>query len=351
MNREYEALQRAVAADPFNVGLRRSLILINARINGSRILLKPLSNHQIWTKSPRLIQDLAILEVERRLSDIVSLDRVETWRSNYLKEKSCINCSCRSGYWNARSESHHCYRCHGPFEVQDCQKSFRLATFIHRETGLELQLIPGQTPGWPFKKLRLTFADPYDESQVPKLSVKPFLLGRWPVVEADDRAEGSFKPLVALNYQDCCEWLKTYQLRLPSQEEWVYGAAGTVYGERVPWAFHSAIEPQSYSWDMSLFEEGPTTKVHANSKPHLHEASEHDAMNAWNPFGLVDMFGNAWEWLPEVRLQRDFKNWQLIAGGSYKSLERSLANPFRASPPELKSEVHGFRAACSIPDL
>ncbi|MDF1666061.1 MAG: SUMF1/EgtB/PvdO family nonheme iron enzyme [Planctomycetota bacterium] len=349
MNREYEALQRAVAADPFNELLRCELMLIKARIDGSRILLKPLRDHGIWSKTPPLIQDMAILEVERRMSEIIELDRIGFWETKYLKARGCQNCRCRSGYWNAKIVSHRCCNCHFPFEVKRCKNGFRLATFIHRETGLELQLIPGQVPSWPFKKRRESFDEPYELSQLPKITVKPFLLGRWPVVEADDKENGSFRPLTGLDYEDSCDWLKAYGLRLPSREEWLYGAAGTIYDERTPWAFHSGIEPQSYRWDMSLFEESSTRKIDANSKPHLHESSEHDAMKAWNPFGLVDMFGNNWEWLPDAMPQRDSKDWQLIAGGSYKSWVRNLEFPFRASPPELKGDAHGFRAACSIP--
>lgn len=349
MNRDIEALQRALAADPCHTVQQCRLRLAQSRIDGPDLLLNPLTDHQRWAQTPRLLQDLAIFEVERRLSHILSLSRIDHWTSHYCVQEKCQHCSARWGYWSEKTKQHHCGHCQERIAVHERSTSYRLATFIHKESGLELQLIPGQKQRKFTEKYKGQSLSKKRVMELTGRSLKPFLIGRWPVVEADDSPDASFKPKVDVNYEDAQKWLKSRQLRLPNKEEWLYAAAAGFYKADRPWTFHSDLEPISHSWNLTLFEERQGRLLNPNLKPTLHECSEHDDQKLWNPFGLVDMFGNVWEWLSDTRIQRDQKDWPLIAGGSYKNLEYNLSNPFSAAPPELQSNAHGFRPACSIP--
>lgn len=134
-----------------------------------------------------------------------------------------------------------------------------------------------------------------------------------------------------------CRWKSSrlgYQVRLPKETEWQWAAQGDD-GRPYPWG--SDFDPALANTVESEIKS--TTAV--NHYP-----------DGASPFGVVDMFGNVWEWClndhssPEV-LEIERVGHPVVRGGSWKDNPLSVTHRGR-NKPEDRADTLGFRLATDI---
>lgn len=257
----------------------------------------------------------------------------------------------------------------------DLGESPRLGVFQHKATGIELHLLPGGRYTMGSKSLeaerafskryrqkdfkyadRLTYEFPSHE-----VSIRPFLMARhevtqeqWDLFKCPDKrsVRRDRVPIENMSWVDAQKWLKMAGggLRLPSESEWEYACrAGS--DERFFWG--SDIN-KDYAW------------TELNSRERLVEVYNHFKNSRWNLFGLVDMTGNAAEWVqdyysksyedgpfdekPKVLKQRLF-SLRIVRGGSvYNNVTDGRSAMRDCERQDKHFPGIGFRVACSIPE-
>ncbi len=220
-----------------------------------------------------------------------------------------------------------------------------------------------------------------DEKPVHPVDVSPFWLARHPVTNAqyarllaanpnaprpahwsDRRLNQPDQPVVGVSWHDArafCEWAG---LRLPSEAEWESACrAGTTttysFGDDPEdlldhgWFFqNSGTErlPSSTKWDAAkLGDWGCTLQAVGQKQP--------------NPWGLLDMHGNVWEWCEDTWHANyqgastngsawvDRASWSRVCrGGSFRHSARSARSAYRTHwHPAGRDDDLGFRPALS----
>lgn len=300
---------------------------------------KALQRRKTWVATEPLIQNLVIENVASRLGDDYQWLRTETYN--------------------------------GP---GDKSRGHRLATFLHKKTGVELQLLPGDRyqmgtsnpeeearyvkRQWPEQ----TYVDVVTQ-EIPAHSclIEPFLLGRleltqkqWDLFKLSDKRKrrGEELPIDGTTWDNAKKWLKLAggKLRLPSESEWEYACrAGTK--TRFYWGDSLQFK---YIW------------TYRNSRLQPRGAKFHDKAGLWNGFGLVDMSGNVAEWCedPFTTNYKDGPNsWRpkkiakdsvfslrVVRGGNVKMkplFSRTTARDYEK--PDVPQPYVGFRVARSLP--
>ena len=161
--------------------------------------------------------------------------------------------------------------------------SCRIATFRHKLSGLELNLIPGGT-------FRMgSGRGDSDEKPVHSVTAEPILIGRTEVMQAawdkirgeDNRKwKGANLPIENVSWNDAGAWLNKAGggLRLPSEAEWEFACRA---GTTTKWSFgDEESKLGTYAW----FDDNSGKKTHLVGQ------------KSANAFGLHDMHGNVWEW-------------------------------------------------------
>ncbi len=137
-----------------------------------------------------------------------------------------------------------------------------------------------------------------------------------------------------------CHWLSarlSYEVRLPSEQEWEKAARGTD-GRLYPWG--RQYIPGSANIDEITTGAGP------------HRIGQTTAVGMYpqgvSPYGALDMGGNVWEWCLDPFDNRAKMN--VARGGSWSSYEHRTRATYRLdlSADERRDNV-GFRVACSAP--
>lgn len=304
---------------------------------------RQLSTPESWGKTPRPLQDLIIEDIGRRLGADYQWLRTRFYRNPGAKGQGC-----------------------------------RVATFLHKKLGLELQLIPGgrftmgtvdhkrelfvyteETKHWT----RPEFNDNLiQESPAHLCQVRPFLIGRFETLQREwDRlrsfpdkrsAKGPTLPIDGVKWPIVKQWLSKAGggLRLPSESEWEYAArAGTT--TRFYWG-----DPLDHKYFWSML----------NSHNKIQDSGLKDKDGSWNAFGLVDIIGNVGEFCedPMIGHYRDgpydskprttkenLLHARVVRGGGVGTgiiFTRAAARDFRE---ERNFIPHfGFRVARSLPD-
>lgn len=296
MSRDLADARRALAADPENAELKLRFVMARSRVEGAAAFLEILKDRGQWQCASESHQDLAIEEVGRRLG---------------------------SAYRFVRTRR---YECAGI--------AHRIATFRHRKTTMEMQLIPGGSAR--FGQDEATFnARPSYES-----SVKPLLIGRYPVRQGEwDRVGGDDlrnfnnkqSPIDSVSWNDVSAWLSKAGagLRFPNEEEWEFAARA---GSTDPRYWGPELD-EKYCWYRDNCESTESVIRHARRG---------------NAFGLVDVLGNVWEWCLEPFDDQEGR--YPLRGACWYNYERYVQVAYRFSHLVTERVPYvGARAVCDIP--
>ena len=244
--------------------------------------------------------------------------------------------------------------------------------------GLDMILVPGST---------FTMGSPEDEPEHEndegpqhEVTVSDFLMGRYPVTQAQWRFvaelpqikqelkpkpsqfEGDNRPVEQVSWDDAvefCERLSVHtrrEYRLPSEAEWEYACRA---GTTTPFYFGKTLTTELANYDGNgTYNDGPKGEYRKETTPV-------DQFGIANAFGLCDMHGNVYEWCVDhwhgnyEGAPTDGTAWlsegaqsreRVIRGGSWDLNPRYCRSAYRfhASPDDRYYDF-GFRVVCSAP--
>lgn len=207
-----------------------------------------------------------------------------------------------------------------------------------------------------------------DESPQHWVNIRPFLLGKYLVTQAQWQAvmkknPARFihpnKPVEKVSWYDCLEFCQKLsnligrEFRLPTESEWEYACRGKT---TTPFHFGTTI-----TTDLANYNGEYTYEIEIPGK-YRHETTEVGSFSS-NCFGLYDMHGNLAEWCfdswhtsydnapidgsPWTSNQE--KDHRILRGGSWLHLPSCCRSSHRLSAaPNSKSDAFGFRVAASV---
>ena len=242
---------------------------------------------------------------------------------------------------------------------------------LGKDTILDLIGIPGGEflMGSPNSELE---REP-EESPQHKVSIRPFLLGKYPVTQAqwqavmdnnpskfvDLNSNHSQKPVERVSWFDCTLFCQTLselagrKFRLPTEAEWEYACRG------------KTTTPFHYGWTIGTElanYNGEDVYGSGFEGENRHETTDVDRFSP-NRFGLYDLHGNVAEWCADswhdnyenaptdgsAWTSNNSKDIRVLRGGSWLHLPGSCRSAQRIkSDPKNKSDAFGFRIAASI---
>ncbi len=163
---------------------------------------------------------------------------------------------------------------------------------LHEASGIELVFVPGGTFTMGSEE-----GDP-DERPLHEVDLSSFWIGRTEVTVAQYRRvignipddlhghkvndQGDDHPVVALGQDLCMGFCEPLGLRLPTEAEWEYAAAGPD-GHKYPWGDEwdgTQLQWAKHKWPLSGDRTAPVGSYPAGA--------------SW--CGALDMAGNVWEW-------------------------------------------------------
>ncbi len=207
-----------------------------------------------------------------------------------------------------------------------------------------------------------------DERPQHKVKISPFLMGKYPVTQAQWRSlaylpeverpldldpshfKGDNRPVEVVSWDDAVEFCKRLaretgnDYRLPSEAEWEYACRA---GTTTPYHFGQKITPDLANYARAG--RGGTTPV--------------GRFQVANAFGLYDMYGNVFEWCQDnwhdnyegapnygsAWLSRD-SNKKIVRGGSWYNSPRNCRSACRYDDSRDDRYDHfGFRVVCVAP--
>ena len=361
-----DKLQRIVRSDPANKRAQLALVLARSRIEGSDVYLEPLRNRDLWIAAPYSVQDLAIKEVQKRLSTDFEWVETKVWECTNKPLVACPKCDGDGSIEECLLPDHYLYR---PTEVVACPRccgkgvviketviAHRLATFRHKGTGIEMNLLPGVEE-----------------------FMSPFLMARWPVTiyqwnHSSESGPDEYRrsghgdlPLTGYDLGPCNEWAKRHGLRLPSDFEWLFAcrawaSTNFYWGDEIDDSYcwhqensgnpvdpdcpecegHGMLWPSAEAVEGLSVSDEPRICSSCNGPPCINSPRVHDEQDRWNSFGLVDMVGNVWEYVGIHRMM----------GCCFVNTRQgmlSYSTPRSAS--FYRPSTSGFRVCSSIPGL
>ena len=221
----------------------------------------------------------------------------------------------------------------------------------------EMVNLPGGKFEMGSKKGRFLFMSIDDEQPVHSVTLKPFLIGKYPVTQLQWEAvmgsnpskfKGPNRPVENVSWDEVQSFLRILGngFRLPSEAEWEYAARG---GTNTEYSFgdnKSLLD--EYAWFFS--KSGSGTHPVGEKKP--------------NPFGLFDMHGNVWEWVEDhwhdnyngaptdgsAWVDADTAAFRVVRGGGWFDFAVSCRSAIRAGGgPGNRRDNLGFRLSRTLP--
>ncbi|NEO36560.1 MAG: formylglycine-generating enzyme family protein [Moorea sp. SIOASIH] len=220
-----------------------------------------------------------------------------------------------------------------------------------------------------------------DESPQHQVTVKSFLMGKYPVTQAQWQAvaalpqvnrelepnpsyfKGEDRPVERVSWDDAvefCERLSQHTkrpYRLPSEAEWEYACRA---GTTTPFHFGETITTDLANYN------GNYTYGSGSKGKFAQETTPVGSFGVANEFGLYDMHGNVWEWCADhwhsnykgaptdgsvwEEFNDNYNNNRLLRGGSWVLNPASCrsASRYDAFPGFRHSYVIGFRVVCAL---
>ena len=127
-------------------------------------------------------------------------------------------------------------------------------------------------------------------------------------------------PVVNISQDDAKAYANSLGMRLPTEEEWQYLAAGT----------------QKFRWPWGNEKDYSKCNVFSSS---LEPVDSHP--EGVSPFGLFDMCGNAWEFTSETMIDGDnYHHFIVLRGGSYYRAPDYWHTESGAIPNDCHLKVH-----------
>jgi formylglycine-generating enzyme required for sulfatase activity len=206
-----------------------------------------------------------------------------------------------------------------------------------------------------------------DEGPQHRVTLRPFLLGRTEVTQAQWQAVmgrnpsqfrrcGADCPVENVSWHDAQRFIDKLnqatgrRYRLPSEAEWEYAARA---GSTTPFSTGPMLTAAHANFN--------ATGTYAGSAPGAYRKSPLPVGRfAPNAFGLFDMHGNVWEWVQDrygrgyFGAPADGSAWEpagtnprrVLRGGSWADAPEALRSAFRgALAPQMKLSGVGFRIA------
>jgi formylglycine-generating enzyme required for sulfatase activity len=272
------------------------------------------------------------------------------------------------------------------------RKPNKTQSFTEPAIQLDLMLIPGGTFTMGSPPEELGRWD--DEGLQHQVSVRPFLMGRYPVTQAQWKAianrtdlkvktdldpdpskfKGDDHPVEQVSWYEAVEFcdrlsrLTSHTYRLPTEAEWEYACRANT---ETPFHFGETIttdlanycgeddknDPEEYP---GHYGRGPKGVYRKTTTPvnHFHPLA--------NAFGLCDMHGNVWEWCLDhwhdnyegaptdgsAWLTENEKASRVRRGGSWVNIPRDCRSACRYyDDPGYRPYDFGFRVLCEAPGL
>ena len=217
-----------------------------------------------------------------------------------------------------------------------------------------------------------------DESPLHDVTLEPFLLGRYPVTQAQWRVVASLplvkrelepepsyfkadlRPVERVSWYDAVEFCSRLSAhtgrlyRLPSEAEWEYACRA---GTTTVFSFGDMITTEVANYNGSAYADGPAGVSREETTPVNH-------FQLANPWGLSDMHGNVLEWCQDhghsnyEEAPQDGSAWltskdkarRIYRGGSWAGKSRHCRSAYRYSNgPSDRNNVIGFRVCCAAP--
>jgi formylglycine-generating enzyme required for sulfatase activity len=252
--------------------------------------------------------------------------------------------------------------------------------------GISLELV--EIPGgefWMVSPEGEEEADP-DERRRHKVKVSPFLMGKYPITQAQWKAiaertdlkvqldlqlqpsyfQGDDRPVESVSWHDAVEFCKRLSAstgryyRLPSEAEWEYACRaisgsplfeGGVRGGATPFYFGETLTGKLANYNASY------TYADEPKGEHREQTTPVGSFSP-NAFGLYDMHGNVWEWCADhwhesykgapndgsAWLSENENNYRMLRGGSWNGNPNYCRSASRDWViPDVRNYVIGLR--------
>lgn len=137
------------------------------------------------------------------------------------------------------------------------------------------------------------------------------------------RYPGALHPVEQVDWPSARTYCSAVGMRLPTESEWEFSAAGGVDAARY----------------------GPLDSI-AWYDPNSGDSTHDVAQKIPNRYGLFDMLGNVWEWVEDESNVDPHR--KIMKGGSFYNIARDLRMPNRETPVEgLRHRNVGFRCVAN----